>query len=120
MILSWVTQYRDGGPIELFGVDLAFLYCYGVYVIYSPATLKEGPQILRVGQGDIAGRLRAHRTDPRMNANSPHRKMYVAYAEVAVTAVNGVERYLVDQYRPPVADPLAEAAPVPVNLPFAA
>src|SRR5215471_11283363 len=70
--------------------------------------------------GDVKARLTAHRVDPAVGAYRPNGGLWVTWAAVSQQALDGVERYLSETLRPLVGDRFPEAAPIPVNLPWAA
>lgn len=81
----------------------------GVYVIWSPAG-----RWVRVGQGVIADRLRAHRSDP---AIMRHGELHVTWAGVDPLYRERVERYLGDTLKPVVGSAFPNVVPLSVNLP---
>lgn len=92
--------------------DVHFDQLAGVYVIWYG-----GPNghVVRVGQGDIRERLRAHREDPELE---PYRRLglLVSWAVVDGASRDGVELYLTEAYRPLVGQRLPQTAPITVNL----
>ena len=78
-----------------------------------------------VGQGNIAERLAVHRDDPSI-LRYTHFGLFVSWAEVAVSARDGVERYLADQLLPlagerhPDVPPIVvqNVPPIAVNFPW--
>jgi predicted GIY-YIG superfamily endonuclease len=119
--LAWVTHDRRGQAYRLYDVELSQLTAYGVYMIYTAGSLLGGPAILRVGQGDVANRLREHRQNLTIlsyqRRNGP---VMVVWASVSPLIVDGVERYLADRYRPLLGEAFPDVRPVPVTLPLAA
>ena len=90
----------------------------GVYIIWHSG---QPPWTVRVGQGDIADRIRAHRSDQKVLAyRSYGAGLFVTWAAVQALYLDGVERYLADQLRPLVGDAFPSVVPIPVNLPWAA
>ncbi len=81
----------------------------GVYVIWSTAG-----KWIRVGQGLIADRLRAHRSDPTI---SNYGELLVTWAQVSPMYRDRVERYLGDTLRPLVGSAFPNVLPLVVNLP---
>lgn len=73
-------------------------------------------KVVRVGQGDIAARLAAHRADPNILKYRASGTMFVTWAAVPAHQLDGVERFLANQYSPPVGDAFPNAAPIQVNL----
>jgi hypothetical protein len=89
----------------------------GVYVIWHGGT---APWTVRVGQGDIASRLGAHRNDSVILAHAAKGGLFVTWATVQATYLDGVERFLADSLNPLVGDRHPAVLPVPVKLPWAA
>jgi hypothetical protein len=98
-------------------VDLAAIATFGVYIIWRSG---ETAWTVRVGQGDIAGRLSADRQDPKVLGFSSLSRLRVTWAEVPEAHRNGMERYLVDQLHPLLGGRYSDVAPIPMNLPWAA
>ncbi len=86
----------------------------GVYVIWhggpSPATVY-------VGQGIIAERLRAHRTDSRILKHAVN-GLFVTWAPVDALSRDGVERFLAEKLVPKEVSRTPEASPINVNIPW--
>ena len=101
--------------MPLMTVNLQGVTAGGVYVIWhsgNPAP------VVRVGQGDIAARLKCHQTDKDVLKYLTH-GLWVTWASVSANLRDGIERYLADRYSPLVGDCYPNAVPVPVNLPGA-
>ena len=84
----------------------------GVYFIWDSGRR----QVIYVGQGRVADRIAAHRSDPAIQKYNPSR-LFVTWAKVPVQDRNGIERYLADYYGPLEGEQHPQAAPIPVNLP---
>ena len=111
--VAWVkcADGADWCPLET--VDLSKVNATGVYVIWhsgNPA------QVVRVGQGDIAARLTSHRADPNILKDRGSGTLFVTWAAVPAHQLDGVERFLANQYSPLVGDAFPNAAPIRVNL----
>lgn len=81
----------------------------GVYVIWSTAG-----KWIRVGQGLIADRLRAHRSDPALFC---YGELLVSWAQVSTIYRDRVERYLGNTLKPLVGSAFPNVLPLVVNLP---
>lgn len=115
LTVNWVKLTTgDWCPFET--VNLSNVSTMGVYVIWHRGF---PGRVVRVGQGDVAARLGAHRNDPAVLAYAQH-GLFVTWAAVSVFQRDGVERYLADFWTPLVGDRHPDAAPIPVNSPFAA
>jgi hypothetical protein len=113
--VTWIkSTANDWLPFETF--NLSQVKTNGVYVIWHDG---KPPWIVRVGQGDIATRIREHRNDQKILAYRSF-GLYVTWATVPAHQLDGVERYLADKLRPLVGDRHPDVVPVPVNLPAVA
>lgn len=118
MLLEWVKCEGDVW-CSFERLDLSNVISFGVYVIWKPPALAlSTPQVIRVGQGNIAERIAAHRLDPEITQYGPG--LLVTWAEVLGYYVDGVEAFLAQQLRPAVGDRFPLAPPIAVNLPGAA
>lgn len=119
MQLNWVKCLGDlwcpFGTVNLTNVRTP-----GVYVIWKPGnTFLTPSHAVRVGQGNIADRLRAHRDDYDIIQYGSG--LLVTWASVASEIDrDGIERYLGQQLQPLVGSRYPDAVPIPVNLPIAA
>ena len=89
----------------------------GAYIIWHGG---QTPRIVRVGQGDIANRLLAHSRTPEIRNYSLFGQLMTTWAAVPGPYLDGVERFLADRLLPLTGDRRPDAAPIPVNLPWAA
>ena len=115
--VSWV-KCSDGTswcPFEKVG--LAGVTAQGVYVIWHEG---QPGRTVRVGQGDIAARLTAHRSDQQILAYRQYGTLMVTWAEVPAQSRGGIERYLANHYKPLVGEAWPDVTPILVNLPGAA
>ena len=106
--VSWVKS-TDGNWLPLLEVNLGKVKTTGVYLIWQG-----GGSYVRVGQGDIAARLTAHRNDPDI---TKYKNLYVTWATVPESELNGVERYLYEQCRPAVGERAPTDPAIAVTLP---
>lgn len=111
--LQWV-KCEDEAWCSLEHVDLANVWDVGVYVIWHSGP---PPNIVRVGQGDIASRLQAHRNDQAILNFRAFGELLVTWAAAPPDQVDGIERYLVGYYRPLIADRYPDVRAIAVNLP---
>lgn len=110
--VEWIKS-RAGFWLDLQTVDLTDVTTFGVYVIWHRGNPS---QVVRVGQGNVADRLTAHKSDPDILAYA-ERGLSVTWAAVLVSQADGVERFLANQYSPLVGDRHPAVAPIVVNLP---
>jgi hypothetical protein len=85
----------------------------GVYVIWRTGDRRA----VRVGQGAVADRLRAHRADREIRAHQGTGSLLVTWASVPAAYRGGVERYLATALTPLVGSTFPDVLPVEVNLP---
>ena len=113
--LTWIKCGNDGTEwCDFWSVDLQNVTAHGVYVIWRGGL---APRVVRVGQGEIAARITAHRSDEAIRTHIGTAPTSVTWASVSVGFRNGVERYLADRYGPLVGEAFPAAAPIQVNLP---
>ena len=114
MQLHWVKS-TSGVWLGLRTVNLSSVSTEGVYIIWHGG---QSPRVVRVGQGDIATRLTAHRADQAVLHYEQQGTLFVTWADVGVLARDGVERYLAERHRPLVGDRFPQAVPIAVNDPW--
>jgi hypothetical protein len=112
--VQWVTRADGQGWLPLLRVNLSSVKAVGVYVIWTGTN---GPNVIRVGQGDISDRLSRHRQNPNILAYAQAGELMVTWAVVPEYFLDGVERYLADRYLPRVGDAFPDVLPVAINLP---
>ncbi len=113
LAVTWVKS-TTGTWLPLETVDLSEVKTSGVYVIWYAGN---PGQVVRVGQGDIANRLSAHRNDKAVLAYKTNGLLLVTWATVSASQVDGAERFLADHYKPLIGDRYPDADPIVVNLP---
>lgn len=86
----------------------------GVYVIWRA----DPADVIKVGQGVVRDRLRAHLQDPRIQSHAPGGLLFTC-APVAKQWRDGVELFLGEHYQPLVSERFPACNPVYVNLPGA-
>jgi hypothetical protein len=112
--LSWVKCVENVW-CSLERLDLDNVTANGVYIIWHSGN---PGRVVRVGQGNIAERLKAHRTDQSILAYKKNGQLYVTWAAVPVHHLDGVEAYLALQWNPLVGDRYPYAVPLAVNSPW--
>jgi hypothetical protein len=114
--IDW-AQCADGPWWRLEEVDLSTLLTTGVYIIWHEGN---PGRVVRVSQGDIAFRLREHRSDPAIIRFRRFGPLRVTWASVPAWQIDAVERYLAEQLKPVIWDRYPIVRPIEVNSPFAA
>lgn len=116
--VTWMKCGCDGHWCDLELLDLQTITARnGVYVIWNGGNPS---RVVRIGQGDIAARLGAHRRDPAILAYRRYGRLRVTWASVPAHQLDGVERYLANTWSPLIGDAFPDVAPLAVNSPFAA
>jgi len=114
--LKWMKCGSDNHYCSLENLRLEGVNEVGVYVIWHEG---DPSRVVRIGQGDVGDRLSRHRNDAQILAYKKYGTLRVTWAAVPAQYLNGVERYLADQWNPLVGDAFPVAVPVQVNSPFA-
>jgi hypothetical protein len=112
--LNWIKS-TQGNWLGFHRANLNGVTTHGVYIIWHAGN---PGRVVRVGQGDIAARLNAHRQDQEVCGYAQRGELYVTWASVAAAYVDGVERYLADTWDPLVGDAWPDCAPMAVNSPW--
>jgi hypothetical protein len=114
--VHWFKCGTDSHYCDFETLNLSTVTDTGVYVIWH---MGDPSRVVRVGQGKVADRLAAHRSDPAILAYRS-KGLRVTWASVPAHQMDGVERYLAETWVPLVGDAFPAAAPLAVNSPFAA
>ena len=91
----------------------------GVYVIWHDGSSStRGPECVRVGQGEILKRIRAHRDDMQILAHNFFGELKVTWTLVPGKGTRlGIERYLAARLKPKVGEYPDDVDPIEVDLP---
>jgi len=113
--LYWVKSTK-GEWLSLDRVNLDPVKTTGVYIIWHGGN---NPQVVRIGQGDIASRLNEHRRNHQIKQYLNSGPLMVTWATVNnALALDGIERYLAELYSPVVGDRFPAVHKIAVNTPF--
>jgi hypothetical protein len=115
--VTWVKCGNGANWCPLETVDLSNVKTAGVYIIWHEGN---PGRVVRVGQGDIAVRLGAHRRDSAVRAYGRHGMLRVTWATVPAHQLDGAERYLANTWHPLIGDAFPDVGPLAVSSPFAA
>lgn len=96
MELTWLKCEGDVW-YSLTRLNLETVNEHGVYVIWYGG---KPSHVVYVGQGDVADRLKEHRTNPALLRHARKGELHVTWASVPAAQRDGVERYLADKYSP--------------------
>lgn len=113
--LEWIKCANGNAWCPFQTVKLDEVNTFGVYIIWHTGNPS---RVVRLGQGNVADRIIAHRDDPKITQYESHGTMRVTWAAVAPSQVDGVERYLADQWSPLVGDAFPDVHPIAVNSPW--
>lgn len=124
MQIVWIKNLNTSEWFDFLRLNLDAAYFtdkYGVYVIWytSPAESNAESKVIRLGQGNIGERLRAHRTDPSILRYANIGQLKVSWAVLnnfSKMTIDGIERFLAESYRPLIGDRFPEVDTIPVNL----
>lgn len=112
-LIHWKRCGDDGHWCNLKNLILDNISDVGVYIIWHTG---DKPHVVRVGQGNIAERLREHRCNPKI---AGYGDLLVTWAVVATQSErDAIERHLADVWNPLVGDAFPNVKPLAVNSPF--
>lgn len=117
--VDWIKCGEDKHWCDFFNLDLSnnLHDVSGVYIIFYLGNRLEEGRVVRVGQGDIADRLKKHRQDPDI-LKYKNKNLKVTWAPVHGAQQDGVEKYLADTWNPLVGERFPDRAQIKVNSPF--
>ena len=118
--VNWMKCGDDHHWCDFYRLDLsgkAISEASGVYIIFYLGQNNQPGKVVRVGQGDIADRLLAHRDDPDIAAYKG-KGLLVTWARVHGQQQDGVENYLFNTFSPLVGERCPDCDPIEVNSPF--
>lgn len=103
----------SGSYYKLVGTDFSALKIPGVYFIFG------GGKSVKIGQSiDLASRLSTHQKDASILGHAKQLgDLYVTWARVSQSSLDGVERFLAESYRPLIGDRFPDVLPMTANLP---
>lgn len=114
MILNW---NRNGNSWHnLNELETLYVSARGVYVIWHGMGVSE-ESVVYVGQGNVGQRLLRHQINESIQRFA-ERGLFVTWAEVHESQLDGVETFLYDRLMPVVTIKRPIAEPIPVNLPW--
>jgi hypothetical protein len=116
LTVNWIRCGDGANWCPFDTVDLSKVTVSGVYMIWHEGN---PGRVVRVGQGDIASRISAHRNDKNITGYRQSGTLRVTWAAVPANQQNGVEKYLADKWSPLVGDRHPDAVPIAVNSPWA-
>ena len=113
--VNWIKCGDNDHWCSFEDVNLTDVTAVGVYIIWHEGS---PGQVVRVGQGNVADRIRAHRNDQEITQYRARGTLRVTWASVARNHLDHVERHLADTWNPLVGDAFPNVQPIAVNSPF--
>lgn len=115
MDLHWIKSLDDSW-LDFNRVNLTGVRAFGVYIIWHGGSR---PRVVRVGQGDIAAALLAHRENLQITRYEQDGPLMVTWAVVQDAHQRaGIEKHLVSRLSPLVAARLEHGPALEVRTPF--
>jgi len=113
--LDWITCGGDDHWCSLERVALDNLDVVGIYLIWHEGVPS---RVVKIGRGNIADRLAELKTDPEILGYRSKGMLRVTWAPAPPPQLEGIVRYLIEKWRPPVLTLYAETEPIEVNSPW--
>lgn len=113
VFVDWRKDPTSSGWYELVKIDPQGLTGFGVYIIWHSGS---DARAVYIGQGAFFERLAAHQKDERILSYGAKGNLLTTWGSVEVQFRDGVERYLIDTYKPLLNERGPDVTPVPVNL----
>jgi hypothetical protein len=114
--LNWYRCGEPGRWCSLLQVDLDCVEGdEGIYVIWHKG---RPARVVSVGQGVIAKRVGLERRDPGVLFYERFGTLHVSWAVVPPRYRDGIERFLIEEWKPLVGGRQLKAKPIPVNPPW--
>ena len=115
MTLDWITCGGDDHWCALERVALDNVAVVGVYLIWHEGMPS---RVVKIGRGRVAERLAELQQDPEILSYRSRGILRVTWASAPASRLEGIVRYLVEKWRPPVLTLYAETEPIEVNAPW--
>ena len=113
VFVNWQKNPSDGYWHRLRGLNVQKIFGYGVYLIWHSGF---EPRVVYVGRGLIASRLLEHQRSNSILKYEAEGLLLTSWGTVDQAHSEGVERYLIDTYRPIENVLKPTAHPIAVNL----
>ncbi|NOR44459.1 MAG: hypothetical protein GQ534_02645 [Candidatus Delongbacteria bacterium] len=114
--VSWI-KCKSGKWYGFETVDLNsdhFKNLKGVYIIWVD---NKDKTVVRLGQGDIAVRLKDHRNTSEITDFNKEGKLLTTWTNIEDENLGGVEAFLADKLEPKIGERFPDEEPIEVNLP---
>ena len=109
--VKW-AKYRKQGWCKLNTLNLELVRSNGIFIIWKP---QDRNNVIRIGQGHIASELQKLRNNASVVKFG--NDLLVTWASIQQQYLDGVERYLYEQYSPASVERVHNARLIYVNLP---
>jgi hypothetical protein len=113
VVLTWISS-QGNRWCTLTEVDLSGVSTVGIYLIWYAG---EPGRMVCIGQGDIAARLRALRSEGLAQTYGEAGDLLVTWAKVSAARIDGITRYLAETWPPLIPCPTGDAVAIKVNSP---
>lgn len=113
LFVKWEKNVSNSNWYELNDICPLNITDSGVYLIWHSGV---DPHVVYVGQGDISKRISLHQNDSKILDYESEGTLYATWAYVEDPFKKGVERFLVDTYKPLVNVKTSDVRPISVNL----
>lgn len=120
--LQWEVNSQNQW-YQLLYTDFSSLTFSGVYIIWGIEQFNTSPRIIKIGQStDLSNRLTQYKHEKGKGTVFNYQfffdSIYVTWASLQESYLDGVERYLGNLYHPLISERFPDAAPIAVNSPF--
>ena len=113
IFVNWQKNASDGSWHRLRGLSVRKIFGYGVYLIWHSGF---EPRVVYVGRGLIASRLLEHQRSNSILKYEAEGILLTSWGNVDQELSKGVERYLIDTYRPIENELKPTARPIAANF----
>lgn len=114
--VQWI-KYQSGKWCDLNTLELGIVgNVTGVYIIWYGG---KKSRIIKIGQGNIKEGIKKSRANIQIQKFSHYGTLHVTWAEVPPFKIGGIERYLLDTWKPLISSKGETVPPIEVNSPFA-
>lgn len=113
LFVKWQKNVFNSSWFRLIEIDPLNIAVSGVYLIWYSGV---NPRVVYIGQGDISGRLSSHQNESRILKYASEGTLLTTWGSVDDSLKRGVERFLIDTYKPLVNVRVPNVRPISVNL----
>ena len=113
LFVKWQKNVYNSSWYRLIEIDPLNIAVSGVYLIWYSGV---NPRVVYIGQGDISGRLSSHQNESGILKYASEGTLLTTWGSVDDSFKRGVERFLIDTYKPLVNVRVPNVRPISVNL----